>query len=274
VKSDRSGRTAIAFVPWTIPNGHLSKAEPQASKGGGGELTQKSQRIKMFRSKIRIDAAFCLLALLFFAVESFSQGSTVNLKDDRLLAQNAGLDYLTVIDSLFPTYFLGRENGVGLVLRYSPTNKPEVQVNILYKASGSAEVTIFRAVDKSILLQLQDIQSRNQEISFDAAVAQIKYERYRVDLPRQAVRQIRSDFLQAIEKTLAFEAAPNRLKENEITIPYDRDGYEVWYLGKGTMKFSSEANSLGNKPTKNEAPYINWMRAVIKRAEQAKRMGS
>ncbi len=228
----------------------------------------------MIRSKIRIEAAFCLLALLFFAVESFSQGSTVNLKDDRPLAQNAGLDYLTVIDSLFPTYFIGRENGVGLVLRYSPTNKPEVQVNILYKASGSAEVTIFCARDKSILLQLQDIQGRNEEISFDAAVAQIKYERYRVDLPRQALRQIRSDFLQVIEKTLVFETEASSLKENEITIPYDRDGYEVWYLGKGNMKFWSEANSLGNNPTKDEAPYINWMRAVLRRAEQAKRSGS
>ncbi len=176
--------------------------------------------------------------------------------------------YDNVIDDLFPSIFVGLGNGYKMRLRYSRPNHPEMQINIIYPDNGQFEVVLYKSIQRSILLQVQDMQVKNKNIEFKDIVKRIQVSKTRINLSESEVKGIRESFLETVKKSAEIESKRLIAARSSVMITFDQAGYELRYYGSGTIKLYGEGNSIAGKPFPEEPPFIQWMREIYAMVEK------
>ena len=139
----------------------------------------------------------CLGILTVKFVEA--QRSNQKQQFQNTTTSNCSVEYEDVINYLFPRTFVGRGNGYAMALRYSPPNKSETQVNIFQPEPGRFEVYQYSSKNGSILLQVQDIQLKEESISFNEIVKRIKVNKIKISLTENEIQRIRESFLKLLK---------------------------------------------------------------------------
>ena len=215
--------------------------------------------------KLLIIICFCLL---FFSQQAQGQ---------KRASCDCQVEYEDVINHLFPKYFVGLYNGYKMILRYSPPNESEVQINIFHVKPGKFEVYLYKhessRENDSISRQLQDIQQKNCNASFSKIIRQIKVEKLRIYLTESEILKIRAGFFDVVKKSNDFENREfEKSKSNLVPINiFDETAYEVDYSGGGRIKLYGEGNRIeAEKPSEDESPFIEWMREIYKLVQARK----
>lgn len=180
--------------------------------------------------------------------------------------------YEDVIDYLFPALFVGQGEGYGMRLRYSPPNRPEIQVNIFHPSPGRFQVDLYKPKNGSIRLQLQDLQLKNGRLGFAKIVKQIQVEKIRIDLTEEEVRSIQAGFMDIIKEYAVYEARRDKNPRSEVTITFDPPGYEIQYFGSGNVRLWGEGPPILGEPAKDEPPFVEWMRGVYRKIAKKHRV--
>lgn len=217
--------------------------------------------MKTMSIKISIGFVVILLGVQL----AFAQTSKQNIHTQTSDPCNNLVEYDKVISNLFPHYFLGSGDAHTMFLSYTPPNEPEMQISILFSKPGKSEIYLYKSIDRSILLQLQDIQKKNCNASYSEIIKQIKFRKTRVNLTENELLEIRTGFSDTVKNSINYE---NRNFENVdsdlVTIILDSPSYEVSYSGLGNITLSGAGNPIDSKPLKDEPPFIEWMREVYR----------
>lgn len=187
----------------------------------------------------------------------------------QLIAAQESYDDQAVLDGACPRTFIGRDEDEVLSLRFVPFEKPEVQINIRFREKQAPTINVCQAVDRSILLQFEDLWVADPKSSFADKIAQLNVGRYPVVAPKKFGDKILSELSTVLRETQFW--ADQMRKARRPKTPFvllDPDGVEFLYDGKFSALYKAFLSGRPEKWNKKNPPFVSWMYSVRERVEK------
>lgn len=183
-----------------------------------------------------------LLQTLVLANVSFAQ--------ERSRIHHAGDLYHELIDRIFPRGLsLVKIDGFQLVIRISPSFRPESQINIEVE-NRKVRVTEYRAVETNIFYKMEEIIDATGNENLDSIVPQINVHKRVIGVSLDEAYLWRQQFLTNVFEDLRPRRHRATRVSNEFPQVEDGTSFEIWYSDgselyfqtRGGAKISSRAN--------------------------------
>lgn len=153
--------------------------------------------------------SFALLAVLVLGVILACSGD--------VFAQER-FDESDVLDKACPRDFKGIYDDEALSLRFLPFERPEIQINIRFREKQGPEIIVCQAVGRSILLQLEDLRTANPKISLAETMAQLKFERYPMTVPKKFGDAVLSELSAVLRETQIWSDRMRKKKRPAVMV--------------------------------------------------------
>jgi hypothetical protein len=179
------------------------------------------------------------------------------------------ITYEQVLDFLFEEAFVGRQNGYGIRLRYTPEHGNELQLTLMETGDGRTEVRIFMPLKESIRDQFYNYVERHPKASFQQLASKMQIKKEYLPFSVAEIRGLHDEILDVVGRSVKSER--DTLPSPISAIFLHPDAYELWFYG------GAHINLFGESPSDSpDVPFITWMkekRPLIERWAALSRAG-
>lgn len=186
------------------------------------------------------------------------------------ISAQPNFDNDVLLDAACPRSFIGRGNNDAVSMRFLPFEGQEFQINLTLIGTRKARIEVCRALEKSILLQFEEIWSTEPSLSLSDAVSRIKLERYSFESAADAgIQNIRSQLAVALGQSVLCSKRSKAAKEpGTALILLDPDVVEVLYLGDINVTARSPVVDHRMPLSRKNPPIVRQMFLIRKQIEK------